>query len=133
LENVLTESRLQEYLAKEIVAASTLIGPHRDDFTFHQKGKNMAHFGSRGEQRTAVLDLKLAELQFIKQFKNTSPILLLDDVFSELDTAHRQYVISTVFEQQTIISAVENEQIPQSFLKKVQVINVKNGKFTLSS
>lgn len=130
LENVLTESRLQEYLGREIVACNTLIGPHRDDFTFHHGKKNLAHFGSRGEQRTAVLDLKLAELNFIKQFKNVLPILLLDDVFSELDTAHRQYVISAVFEQQTIISAVENEQIPQSFLKKVQVINVENGKFT---
>lgn len=129
LENILTANRLQEYLGREIMAANTLIGPHRDDFTFHQGKKNMAHFGSRGEQRTAVLDLKLAELQFIKQFKNTCPVLLLDDVFSELDTAHREYVISAVSGQQTIISAVENEQIPQSFLKKVQVINVEKGKF----
>lgn len=134
LENVLTADRLQEYLGREIMASNTLIGPHRDDFTFYQGKKNMAHFGSRGEQRTAVLDLKLAELQFIKQFKNVLPILLLDDVFSELDTVHRQHVISAVSGQQTIISAVENEQIPKSFLKKVQVINVENGKlFSLSS
>lgn len=129
MENILTPERLQEYLGREIAAASTLIGPHRDDFTFHQGKKNMAHFGSRGEQRTAVLDLKLAELQFIKQFKNTLPILLLDDVFSELDTKHREYVISAVSGQQTIISAVENEQIPRSFLKSVQVINVEKGNF----
>lgn len=129
LENVLTAERLQEYLGREIAAATTLIGPHRDDFVFLNKGKNMAHFGSRGEQRTAVLDLKIAELEFIKQFKNTSPILLLDDVFSELDTAHREYVISAVEGQQTIISAVENETIPNSFLKKVQKINVEKGRF----
>lgn len=126
-ESVLTAERLQEYLGREIMAASTLIGPHRDDFSFYFKGKNMAHFGSRGEQRTAVLDLKLAELQFIKQYKNTSPLLLLDDVFSELDTAHREYIISAVSGQQTIISAVENEQIPASFMKNLQRINVKKG------
>lgn len=131
IENVLTSERLQEYLGREIAACNTLIGPHRDDFVFIISSKNLAHFGSRGEQRTAVLDLKLAELQFIKQFKNTMPILLLDDVFSELDTAHRQYVISAVSGQQTIISAVENEQIPKSFLKSVQVINVEKGKFVI--
>ncbi|MFA5932552.1 MAG: DNA replication and repair protein RecF [Microgenomates group bacterium] len=130
LESVLTAERLQEYLGREIAAANTLIGPHRDDFVFHNKGKNMAHFGSRGEQRTAVLDLKLAELQFIKQFKNTCPILLLDDVFSELDTNHREYIISAVSGQQTIISAVENEQIPAGFMKKVQKINVEKGSIT---
>jgi len=130
LESVLTADRLQEYLGREIAAANTLIGPHRDDFIFRQKEKDMAHFGSRGEQRTAVLDLKLAELQFIKQFKNTCPILLLDDVFSELDTNHREYIIAAVSGQQTIISAVENEQIPAGFLKKVQRINVEKGTLT---
>lgn len=128
-ESLLTENRLQEYLGREIASASTLIGPHRDDFTFFFKNKNMAHFGSRGEQRTAVLDLKLSELEFIKQFKNTTPVLLLDDVFSELDTAHREYVIETTKNQQTIISAVENEQIPAKFLKSLQKINVSDGKF----
>lgn len=128
-ENILTKNRLQEYLGREIMAATTLIGPHRDDFIFRQKEKDMAHFGSRGEQRTAVLDLKLAELEYIKQYKNTCPLLLLDDVFSELDTAHREYVISETKGQQTIISAVENELIPPSFFKQLQKINVTNGKF----
>lgn len=129
-ESVLTEERLKEYLGREIAATSSLIGPHRDDFIFEIKENNLAHFGSRGEQRTAVLDLKLAELQFIRQFKDVLPVLLLDDVFSELDTPHQEHVISAVSGQQTIISAVENEQIPPDFLKKVQVINVEKGKFT---
>lgn len=126
-ESILTKERLKEYLGREIAASNSLIGPHRDDFVFEIGKNNLAHFGSRGEQRTAVLDLKLAELNFIKQFKNTMPILLLDDVFSELDTPHQEHVIKAVSGQQTIISAVENEQIPPAFLKKVQVINVDNG------
>lgn len=132
-ESLLTEERLKEYLGREIAAANSLIGPHRDDFMFEVGSNNLAFFGSRGEQRTAVLDLKLAELNFIRKFKDVLPVLLLDDVFSELDTAHQEHIIRAVAGQQTIISAVENEQIPQSFLKKVQIINVENGKFTLSS
>ncbi|MDO8570372.1 MAG: DNA replication and repair protein RecF [Candidatus Daviesbacteria bacterium] len=132
-ESLISESRIREYLAREIAAGNSLVGPHRDDFVFKIDSKDLEYFGSRGEQRTAVLELKLAELQFIKQFKNVLPILLLDDVFSELDTAHRQHVISAVDGQQTIISAVENEQIPESFLKKVQVINVEKGKLISAS
>jgi DNA replication and repair protein RecF len=129
-ESILTEERLKEYLGREVAASNSLIGPHRDDFSFDYQSKNLAHFGSRGEQRTAVLDLKLAELTFIKQFKNTEPILLLDDVFSELDTAHQEHVIKAVSGQQTIISAVENENIPASFLKKVQIFRVDDGEIT---
>ncbi len=130
-ENLLTEERLKEYLGREIAATNSLIGPHRDDFVFEICDNNLAHFGSRGEQRTAVLDLKLAELHFIRQFKDILPVLLLDDVFSELDTSHQEHVIEAISGQQTIISAVENDQIPSAFLKKVQIINVEDGKFII--
>lgn len=129
-ESLLTADRLKEYLGREIAASNSLIGPHRDDFMFMVGDKNLANFGSRGEQRTAVLDLKLAELRFIKKFKDVMPVLLLDDVFSELDTVHQEHVIKAVADQQTIISAVKNEHIPPAFLKKVQILNVEDGKFT---
>lgn len=129
-QSVLNKERLKEYLGREIASNNSLIGPHRDDFGFDMNDKNLAHFGSRGEQRTAVLDLKLAELNFIKQMKGVLPILLLDDVFSELDTLHQEHVIKAVSDQQTMISAVENENIPKAFLKKVEIIKVENGKLS---
>lgn len=127
-ESVISAERIKEYQPREIAAATTLIGPHRDDFTFTLNGQNLANFGSRGEQRTAVLELKLAQLHFMTEAKKTKPVLLLDDVFSELDTQHRDYVISLVKDQQTVITAVENEQIPEEFLKSIQVLKVEKGK-----
>lgn len=129
--NQISESRLSEYLDKEIASASSLIGPHRDDFVFTIKGKNLAYFGSRGEQRTSVLDLKLLELEYITNVFNSKPMLLLDDIFSELDDEHRAHVIEITKNQQTILTAVENENIPQEFLNKTQIIKVKKGALTL--
>lgn len=129
-ENVLTKQRLGEYLPKELAAANSLIGPHRDDFIFMENNRNLAFFGSRGEQRTAVLSLKLAELEFINTTINDRPLLLLDDVFSELDLEHRSYVASLVPSQQTIISAVEGEKIPDELLQTARVIKVEQGKIT---
>lgn len=127
-ENIITEDRIREYQPREIGAATTLIGPHRDDFTFMMDGHNLAFFGSRGEQRTAVLELKLVELQFVSEIKGSRSVLLLDDIFSELDIKHRDYVISLVSGQQTILSAVETESIPKEFLKSARVVKVEQGK-----
>lgn len=124
----LSDEKVEQYLSREIEAAMTLIGPHRDDFLFELNGQNLAFFGSRGEQRTAVLDLKLAELNFVKGVIGSEPVLLLDDIFSELDEDHRQYVTSVIGSQQTIISAVENEQIPGSLLKEAKVVRIEKGK-----
>lgn len=127
-QSLISAGRLREYVSREIAACATLIGPHRDDFVFEGGGKNLAFFGSRGEQRTAVLELKLAELYYITQVKEAKPVLLLDDVFSELDSEHQNYVVSMIAGQQTIISAVETENIPQNFLKSAKVFKVEEGK-----
>lgn len=127
-ENILSLERLEKYLPKEIAAAASLIGPHRDDFDFVLSGKNLARFGSRGEQRTAVLQLKMAELEFVKSFTGSLPVLILDDVFSELDGPHRHFVTSVINGQQTIISAVEKTQVPKEFLNLVKLVKVEKGK-----
>lgn len=126
-ESVFSAERLEKYLPREIAAAASLIGPHRDDFAFTLNSKNLAHFGSRGEQRTAVLQLKMSELKFIKGLKGVMPILLLDDVFSELDDKHRHFVTSVINGQQTILSAVEETQVPKEFLSLVKIVRVKKG------
>ncbi len=120
--------KLQETNGREVAAAQTLIGPHRDDYTLLLEGRNMAHFGSRGEQRTATLAFKLAQLEYMAKILGKRPILLLDDVFSELDADHRAHVVEIVKLQQTIIATVELENIPQDFLDSARILRVENGK-----
>jgi len=100
-----TPKRLEEYRSKEIAAKSTLIGPTRDDFTLDLNSVDLLKFGSRGQQRTGVLSLKLCETEYIEQITQQKPILLLDDIFSELDEPHRKSIEKIVSRQQTIITS----------------------------
>ena len=131
LQNELSRERLDEYSGREIAAAATLIGPHRDDFMVAimegSKGRDLAHYGSRGEQRTATLAFKLAQLEYMALTLGVRPLLLLDDVFSELDVLHRAHVVEVVGRQQTIIATVELEGIPQKFLDEARILRVDNG------
>jgi len=88
--SIISESRLKQYKKEEVAAAATLVGPHRDDFVVNLEGKDVSKFGSRGEQRMAVLWLKQGELSYLDS--DTKPALLLDDIFSELDHQHRAEV-----------------------------------------
>ncbi len=88
--------QLAKVREQEFARAVSLAGPHRDDFIFQLEGKNLAIYGSRGQQRTAVLALKLAETGWMEQQTGERPILLLDDILSELDVGRRQYVLDTV-------------------------------------
>ena len=124
----ISKDKLQQTNGREIAAAATLIGPHRDDFEILLDERNMAHFGSRGEQRTATLAFKLAQLEYMAKMLGKRPVLLLDDVFSELDAIHRAHVVDIVSKQQTIIATVELENIPQSFLDSSRILNVEDGK-----
>lgn len=124
----ISEELLKEKHDREVAAAVTLIGPHRDDLKILLEDRNLAHFGSRGEQRTATLAFKLAQLEYMAGILGKRPILLLDDVFSELDANHREHVMEIVFKQQTIISTVELENIPKSFLDSARILRVENGK-----
>lgn len=106
----LSPQRLDQYAQSELAAGHTLIGPHKDDIALFkqespQVNRDLAIFGSRGEQRMGVLWLKLQQLDFMKQALGESPLLLLDDIFSELDKAHDELVKQTLVSQQTIITA----------------------------
>lgn len=127
LPNKISVSRLDEYKDREIQAAVSLIGPHRDDFKFFLGEKDLAKYGSRGEQRTSVLDLKIMEINFFDQILGDRPVLLLDDIFSELDESHRQHVIDLSHLQQTIIATVEYDDYLKNILENEQVLRVKKG------
>jgi DNA replication and repair protein RecF len=88
--------RLAETAEKELWNGSTLVGPHRDDVVFESLGRDLAGFASRGQQRTAILALKLAELALLTALDGHPPLLLLDDVFSELDPARRAHLVRRI-------------------------------------
>ena len=133
--SVLDRRRYTERLPQEIEKAATLWGPHRDDFRFFRinsnydrvgtdGGKDLAVFGSRGEQREAVFALCLAELEVVSERVGARPILLLDDIFSELDEAHRKRVLEVLPRQQTIITSAEPELLNSGLVEKTKVIEL---------
>lgn len=124
--SAISEGRLEQYKNEEIASATTLVGPHRDDFEFLMTNKsdtkeniNLSAYGSRGEQRMAILWLKLAELAFIEEKTGVKPTLLLDDIFSELDHMHREVVMKTVDNHQVIITSADEHNLPN--LKDVDI------------
>lgn len=127
----ISEARLEQYKEEEIAAATTLVGPHRDDFitkitnngSSKRKPRDLARFGSRGEQRMGVLWLKLAEINFIESKTGERPTLLLDDIFSELDHEHREVVIKVASNQQTIITTADPHFIEK--FKNVEKVELK--------
>ena len=88
--------RLAETAEKEVWNGTTLVGPHRDDLVFELGGRAMAAFASRGQQRTAILAFKLAELDLLTALDGRPPLLLLDDVFSELDPERRSHLVRRI-------------------------------------
>lgn len=111
--SAISEARLEQYKSEEIASATTLVGPHRDDFIFIADTRELAKYGSRGQQRMSVLWLKLAELNYIEGQTGERPTLLLDDILSELDHVHRNIVMEVTTKQQTIITTVD-----EHFLEK---------------
>lgn len=129
--SVISETRLLQYKDEEVAAKSTLVGPHRDDFGLFSKHhaakesdeyRDLAKFGSRGEQRLAVLWLKLAELSYIEAETGVRPTLLLDDIFSELDEDHRLLVGGVIGRQQTIITSADKESLPAALVKTAEIV-----------
>ena len=120
--SVISEGRLEQYREEEVAAATTLVGPHRDDFSFKEDTRDLSSFGSRGEQRMGILWLKMAELAFIEEKSGEKPTLLLDDIFSELDHEHREVVMNLTRNQQTIITTADPHFIGK--LKKVEKIEL---------
>ena len=123
-QSLVSEEKLLRNRERDIAARVTLSGPHRDDFRFLEKGRDLAFFGSRGEQRMAVLHFRLAQLEYLRKKLARIPILALDDIFSELDWEHREAVLAVVSNQQTIITAAEIESIPKNLLKKAKVVEL---------
>lgn len=123
--------RLNQYSREEVLAAKTLVGPHRDDFRFivqrpGKAAKDLSIYGSRGEQRMAVLGVKLGEFDYIWRKTGEKPLLLLDDIFSELDQENRQKIFSLIKQQQTIMTTADKDLIPKRVKLDIETINIEN-------
>jgi DNA replication and repair protein RecF len=120
--------QLREARRKEIYQGVCLLGPHRDDLEFLVNGVNMLSYGSRGQQRTVALSAKLAELAYMREGTGEEPILLLDDVFSELDAHRRGYVLQQILQhEQVLITATDFTGLPGEILAKAKQYRVSEG------
>ncbi len=130
--SLISGKRLHQYAIEEVAAGHTLVGPHKDDFAVtlsDKKGnfskntyaKDIGTFGSRGEQRMAVLWLKIQEMEYLEEKKGVRPILLLDDILSELDEKHQHIALDLAEKQQTILTTAD---LDRKWTKNVKVIKL---------
>ena len=120
--SIISKERLEKYAREEIASATTLVGPHRDDFKIIVNGKNIKTFGSRGEQRLAIFNIKIKELDYVLRATGHAPVLLLDDIFSELDHSNRHLILEQIPKQQTIMTTTDLHFVEKKALKDFQVI-----------
>jgi len=122
------EQKLMEAKQRELERGVTLVGPHRDDLQFLVNGYDVQTFGSQGQQRTTALSLKLAEIELIKQETKETPILLLDDVLSELDDYRQSHLLNTIQgEVQTFVTTTSVEGINHETIQQAEMFHVKHG------
>jgi DNA replication and repair protein RecF len=120
---------LRDNQDRDIAQGMSLVGPHRDDIRFLTDGIDMGVFGSRGQQRTAALSLKLAQASLMLNSTGEHPILLLDDVLSELDGPRRSHLQGSIARyQQVLVSATDAHHFAPGFLEKAQLLRVVQGR-----
>ena len=122
------ESKLFMNMDRDMKLKMTSVGPHRDDFVFQIGGMDARKFGSQGQQRTAALSLKLAEIELVKKITNDTPVLLLDDVLSELDSSRQQLLLAGMGDIQTIITCTGLEEFVNNRFRINKVYRVTDGK-----
>ena len=121
------EKKLSINMERDIKLKFTSVGPHRDDFGFMVNDIDIRKFGSQGQQRTAALSLKLAEIELVKQITKDNPILLLDDVLSELDSNRQNYLLNSIGDIQTIITCTGLDEFVNNRFEINKVFKVTNG------
>lgn len=124
------EKKLSSGQDKDIKLKQTSTGPHRDDFCFHIGNVDIRKFGSQGQQRTAALSLKLSEIELIRKLTKDNPVLLLDDVLSELDSNRQNYLLSTIGDIQTIITCTGLDEFVNNRFEIDKVYHIENGRIT---
>lgn len=127
------EKNLLANQERDVRSKITSVGPHRDDFSFLVGEVDIRKFGSQGQQRTAALSLKLSEIELVKKITKDTPILLLDDVLSELDSNRQNYLLNSIGDIQTIITCTGLEEFVNNRFEIDRVYKVTNGKVEIMS
>ena len=124
------ERKLKNSQDRDMRAKMTSVGPHRDDFSFLVGDVDIRKFGSQGQQRTAALSLKLSEIELVKRITKDTPVLLLDDVLSELDSNRQNYLLNSIGDIQTIITCTGLEEFVNNRFEINRVFKVSAGTVT---
>jgi DNA replication and repair protein RecF len=138
------EQKLLSNQERDIKQKMTTVGPHRDDFSFmvarlndrgeiEEEAIDIRKYGSQGQQRTAALSLKLSEIELVKKMTKDTPVLLLDDVLSELDSSRQNYLLNSIGDIQTIITCTGLDEFINNRFKINRIFKVTNGSVELLS
>ena len=121
------EEKLKKHREKDIRYKLTSVGPHRDDFIFYINDIDTKKYGSQGQQRTAALSLKLAEIKLVERISGSTPILLLDDVLSELDGNRQNYLLNSIKDIQTIVTCTGLDEFINSRIEINKIFKITEG------
>ncbi len=128
IKEILIETFKKSY-NREINNKMTLFGPHRDDISFILDGIDLKYYGSQGQQKSAILAFKLSEIPIFTEINKTKPVLLLDDIFSELDIEKRKNLLKIISDDlQCIITTTDLKNISKRYLEKANIYEINNGK-----
>jgi DNA replication and repair protein RecF len=127
IEDIFFEDELNRAKAKDLKLCQTSVGPHRDDLRFSIQGVDIRKFGSQGQQRTSALSLKLSEIELVRKSIHDTPILLLDDVLSELDSNRQNYLLNSITNTQTLITCTGLDEFVKNRFTINKVFEVVSG------
>lgn len=127
IEDIFFEDELIKSRNKDLKLCQTTVGPHRDDIIFSIDGIDIRKFGSQGQQRTSALSLKLSEIDLVKKITKNTPVLLLDDVLSELDSNRQNYLLNSISDIQTIITCTGLEEFVKNRFQINKVFQIVEG------
>lgn len=124
----LLEQELERVKPRDLKQCQTSVGPHRDDLLFSIAGVDIRKFGSQGQQRTSALSLKLSEIELVRKSIHDTPVLLLDDVLSELDSNRQNYLLNSICDTQTIITCTGLDEFIRNRFEINKVFEVISGR-----
>lgn len=127
IEDTAFEEELSRVKVRDLKLCQTSVGPHRDDLLFSIQGVDIRKFGSQGQQRTSALSLKLSEIELVKRSIHDTPVLLLDDVLSELDSSRQNYLLNNIYDTQTMITCTGLDEFVKNRFQINRVFEVISG------
>lgn len=130
IEDAFFEDELNRAKTRDLKYTQTSVGPHRDDISFFIGEVDIRKFGSQGQQRTSALSLKLSEIELVKKSIHDTPVLLLDDVLSELDSNRQNYLLNSIHDIQTMITCTGLDEFVKNRFQIDKIFQVVNGEVT---